>query len=143
MEPTDLTRKGVDDRPLAVYVAFPFAAAEATLADRLKRILIEQIEGPDTPGRVLIYMWGGLGERGTRFLSPHIGAAGPMAILRPGNSPFGEWQEERVDITADYLRAFGKAPPPTQYVAVAGDSDDTGSASAATIAGLTFRPSCS
>ena len=143
MEPADLTRKGVDDRPLAVYVAFPYVSAEASMGERLKRFLVEQIEGPDTPGRVLIYMWGGLGARGTRFLSPHIGEAGPMEILRPGDSALGVWQDERVDVAADYRRAFGTEPPPTQYVAVAGDSDDTRSASAATIAGLAFRPSCS
>lgn len=142
MEPTDLTRRGADDRPLAVYVAFPYVAAEAGMGDRLKRLLVEQIEGPDAPGRVLIYMWGGTGARGMRFLSPHIGAAGPMEILRPGDATLGAWQEERVDVAADYRRAFGTPPPPTQYVAVAGDSDDTRSASAASVAGLTFRQTC-
>jgi hypothetical protein len=142
MEPTDLSRKDVDDRPLAVYVAFPHVSAEASMGERLKRILVEQIEGPDTPDRVLIYMWGGLGARGSWFLSPHIGEAGPMRILRPGDSALGVWQVEHVDVEADYRRAFGKAPPPTQYVAVAGDSDDTRSASAATIADLVFRQTC-
>lgn len=143
MEPADLTRKDVDDRPLAVYVAFPYVAAEASLGERMKRLLTEQIEGPDTPDRVLIYIWGGQGARGMRFPSPHIGAAGPMEILRPGDSALGVWQEERVDVEADYRRAFGAPPPPTQYIAVAGDSDDTRSASAATIAGLAFRQTCS
>jgi len=142
MGPTDLRRKGQDDRPAAVYVAFPFVAAEASVAERLKRFVIEQVEGPDTPGRVLIYMWGGLGARGDRFLSPHIGAAGPMQILRPGDTPLGEWRDEQADVAGDYRRAFGTAPPSTQFVAVAADSDDTNSASAASVQGLAFRAMC-
>jgi hypothetical protein len=142
MEPTDLTRKGGDDRPVAVYVAFPYVASSSSPGERLKRFLVEQVEGPDAPGRVLIYVWGGRDARGDSFASPHMGASGAMRILRPGDAPLGTWQEERVDIAVDYRRAFGAAPPPTQYVAVAGDSDDTGSASAATVAGLSFRPAC-
>jgi len=138
MAATDLARRGEDDRPLAIYVAFPYQAREASLSERVKRLLVEQIEGPDAPGRVLVYVWGGLGLRGDTVMSPHLGSAAVMRILRPGDSPLGEWRSEQVDVVDDYRRAFGQAPPFTMHVAIGADSDDTGSASAGMVQGLAF-----
>ena len=46
-----------------------------------------------TPGRVLVYIWGGEGARGDRVPSPHLGDAGMMTILRPANTASGTWYQ--------------------------------------------------
>lgn len=141
MGPTDLGRKGADDRPIALYLSFPYDPASASLSERMARPLIELAKGRDAPGRVLAYTWGGGEARGAMLRSPYLGAAGAIVVLRAGDAPTGVWLEERVLPADDYLRAFGAAPAgaPLQ-LAVGADSDDTGSESLAYVANIRFEP---
>lgn len=136
---TDLTRKGGDDRAIAVFVGFPWAPEQASLAERLARPLVEMARGADAPGRVLSYVWGGRSARGRLLRSPYLGESGALIVLRPAGSALGAWRSESVDLAADYRRAFG-APPPGQVslVAISADSDDTASRARALIRGLRF-----
>jgi hypothetical protein len=139
--PTDLTRKGADDRPLALYVSYPYDPTTATVSERLSRPFVELARGGDAPGRVLAYTWGGSEPRGAMLRSPYMGAAGAIIVLRSGEGPLGVWLEERVRPDLDYLRAFGAPPagPPLQ-VAVGADSDDTASESLAYVADIRLTP---
>ena len=47
---TNLTRKGGDDRTLAIYVAFPYKPEQASLKERLLRPFVEAREGSSAPG---------------------------------------------------------------------------------------------
>ena len=136
---TDLSIKGNDDRSLAVYVAFPFVPEEASLVDRLQRNIIETTMGKETPWRVLAYVWGGLGNRGDRVSSPHMGEAGMMKILRPSTAPTERWFMEQVDIAEDYRNAFGSEPPNPIYVAISADTDDTASMAEGIVTDLEFH----
>ena len=136
--PTDLGVKGEDDRSLALYVAFPFQPEDASAFERMKHALLENLAGEDIPGRILAYVWGGEGERGDRVISPHLGDAGIITILRPAGSGTGIWQEERVDVAEDYRRTFGSEPPDPISLAIGADTDDTRSAALGVIADLEF-----
>jgi hypothetical protein len=59
-------------------------------------------------------------------------------VLRPADSPTGQWFEERVDIAQDYREAFGEDPPDPTQVAISADTDDTGSTSRGFVADLAF-----
>lgn len=135
---TDLSIKGDDDRSLAVYVAFPFVPAEATVFERIQRKIVEATLGKDVPGRLLVYVWGGLGERGDQVPSPHMGKAAMMKILRPGKSPTHQWFEEKVDLAEDYRRAFSSDPPDPIYIAISADTDDTNSKAKGVVIDLDF-----
>jgi Protein of unknown function (DUF3047) len=135
---TDLSVKGADDCSLAVYVGFPFEPEQASFFDRLKRPLVESWVGEDAPGRVLRYVFCGRHQRGEVVESPYLGSAGAIEVLRPADSATGEWLEERVDLAADYRRAFGEEPPDPTQVAIQADTDNTGSTSRASIADLAF-----
>lgn len=139
MPPTDLTRKGGDDRPVALYVTFPYEPEEASLAERMKRVVVELVQGSDAPGRVLIYVWGGTMPRGAVLRSPYLGDAGALIVRQPGDAPLGHWREETVDLAADYARVFRRPPRPPSQVAIGADSDDTRSASLARVADIAFR----
>ncbi len=135
---TDLTAKGEDDCSLAVYVGFPYQPERASIVERVKRQLVESWAGADAPGRVLRYVFCGQGERGEMIKSPYLGDAGMIKILRPADSPTGQWFEEQVDIAADYQKAFGEKPQNPSQIAIQADTDNTHSTSRAEVADLAF-----
>ena len=139
MLPTDLSKRGGDDRPAAIYVTFPYDAAEASVPERMQRVLVELTQGSDAPGRALVYVWGGVAPRGAVLESPYMGSAGALIVLRGGDAPLNQWFEERVDIAADYARVFKRPPRPPSQIAIGADSDDTRSTSLARVADLGFR----
>lgn len=135
---TDLTRKGGDDRSLALTVGFAYDPANASFGERMKRVLVERVAGADAPGRIVDFVWGGAHPKGTRIESPYSGSAGQMVIQQPANAPSGQWQAERVNLAALYQELWGSPMPPITQVAVFIDTDDTGGAGQARIADLCF-----
>ncbi len=127
---TDLRRKGGDDRNLAVYFAWTdaetAARADPARAARLLR---------DPATRVLVYVWGGDAARGTVQASPYL-AGLRTVVLRPAGT--GQ-HVERVDLAADYARAFGGAPGVLLGVGISADSDDTGTRIRASITAPDLR----
>ena len=135
---TDLTVKGEDDRSLALFVAFPFVEEEASFFEKIERRIVEREAGPDAPGRVLMYVWGGEGQRGDVQKSPFLGEGGRMIILRPADTETGKWFDERIDIAEDYRRIFGSEAPAAMSIAISADTDDTNSQAQGEIADLDF-----
>lgn len=135
---TDLATKGSDDRSIAVYVAFPFIAEEATAFERIKQGIIAAATGEDVPGRVLTYVWGGDRDRGTVIESPYLKSAGMMKVLRPSDTPLDRWYAEHIDIAEDYRQSFGRPAPNPLYIAISADTDDTRSSAHAAVMDLEF-----
>jgi hypothetical protein len=135
--PTDLTQKG-DDTELTIYVGFSWDPSEASFTERLTRPLVEAYAGEDAPGRVLAYVFGGDHPRGELVTSPHLRSAGGMRVLRPADSPTGQWFEERVDLVEDYREVFGEDPSDPTQIAISADTDDTGSTSRGFVDDLAF-----
>lgn len=129
--PTNLSRKGGDDRNLALYFVFlPEGAAERAQGSRVTRLL------SNDDVRVLVYVWGGDHARGEVLNSPYLGARGKTVVLRGAGT--GEARES-VDLNADFRRAFGGQATSLVGLAVSGDSDDTDSMIRARISGLQVR----
>jgi len=129
--PTNLARKGGDDRNLALYFVFlPEAEAERAKGSRVTRLL------SNDDVRVLVYVWGGDHARGELLNSPYLGTRGKTVVLRGAGTGA---ERESVDLAADYRRAFGGQATSLVGLAVSGDSDDTDSAIRARIAGLQVR----
>lgn len=137
---TDLTRKGGDDRSLAVYVGFRWEPEKASLWERMKRAVVEAKSGPGAPGRVIAYIWGGAQPAGSLSKSPYSGDGGWNVILRDGAAPLATWLDETVDVAADYARAFGSNAPEVTWIALFADGDDTASRVSGAVAGLDFSP---
>jgi hypothetical protein len=124
--PTDLTRRGGDDRAVAVAVGFAGWPSRATLWQRTQHAAAQTRAGSHPlPRSVLIYAWGGTGREPPHFYSPWLGGLGKVRVLRPANAPTGRWFEESVDLAADWRSAFGGDPPPLQEIAISTDADDT------------------
>lgn len=135
---TDLGRKGGDDRSFALTVGFAYDPAQATLGERMKRVVVESVAGADAPGRILDFVWGGTQPAGTVIRSPYSGNAGRIVIQRSGAGTADGWQDERVDLAALYRKAWGATPPPVTRIALFLDTDDTGGSGRARIADLCF-----
>ena len=118
VQPTDLTKKGSDDRPLAVYFVF----ARGSLSSRPIN-LIEILR--NDRAQILMYVWGGTAPKGTLLQSPHLGHNARIIVLRAGDAPLAEWISENVNLKADHQKAFGLPPGRLTAVAISSDSDDT------------------
>jgi hypothetical protein len=114
--PTDLTRRGKDDRALAVYFIF---GANADRAKGAMAVLSSRSV------KTLVYVFGGDRPRGSILPSPHMGERGKFIILRPADAPRRQWLNESVDLVSDHVRAFGQGPALLLAVAISSDSDDT------------------
>lgn len=127
VQPTDLTRKGGDDRNLALYFVFVDEQSAAGLSGRNARQLLR-----NQSTRALIYVWGGNHAEGAMLPSPyHPGLR--TKVLRNGSD--GTFSES-VDLAADYRRAFGTGPGVLVGLGVSADSDDTDGRVRASIADL-------
>lgn len=138
---TDLTKKGGDDRSLALYVAFPYQPEVASFGEKLKRTAIEALRGKDTPGRVLTYVWGGGAKKGDFVENPYTGEYGKLIFLRDAKDQVGVWAIEDVDLRADFIKSFGYEPASPVFIGIAADSDDTKTRIEAAIKSISFNPS--
>ncbi len=128
---TDLARKGGDDRNLSIYAVFlPPAEAERLKKASVRKLLTAK------GARVLTYVWGGNYKRRALIKSPYVGEGGASIVLRSsGTGGFNE----KVDLRADYKRAFGSGNVVLVGVAVSADSDDTDSKIVASVSNLVVR----
>lgn len=127
--PTDLARKGGDDRNISVYFVFMDAEAAAGLSPNTspQRLLSSR------SARTLIYVWGGNHAPGSVLASPYLRGRGFTIVLRGATTGQGRAQ---VDLTRDHMRAFGSAPEVLVGLAVSADSDDTESRLRASLSDL-------
>ena len=91
---SNLANKGEDDRPLAVYITFPFDYRNASMSERALRPLIELRYGKEAPGRVLSYVWASTEPKGKVIESPFGGAQHKMIVKRNIRCRLGVWLEE-------------------------------------------------
>lgn len=126
--PTDLTRKGGDDRNLSLYFVFlPEQVARHVEGSGVRTLL-------DNPNvRVLMYIWGGAHAQEEILPSPYLGLRGRSIIKRTSGTGSAA---ERVDLARDHRRAFGDEPGSLVGIAISSDSDDTDSQVRARVAQL-------
>ena len=127
---TDLTRKGGDDRNLAIYFVF---VDEETAQSRSRNSVRRILRNSST--RALVYVWGGAHKKGALLPSPYSNKLRTKIQRTPGTGSFSE----QVDLAADYRRAFGADPGVLIGVAITADSDDTGGKIEAAIANLNIQ----
>lgn len=130
--PTNLANKGGDDRNISLYFVF----VPTSVAPSLKGANIRSLLG-NKDVRIIQYAWGGNAKRGQVIASPYgpRGQGVTIALRQAGTGS----HSEKVDLAADYARAFGGSKVALVGLAVSGDSDDTKSVIRASIGSLTLR----
>jgi len=130
---TDLTRRGGDDRAVALSIGFAGFAPQAGFVLRAQHAVAQASAGQVTlPRSALTYAWGGTGREGQGqsggfFSSPWTAGITRVRILRPAETQRGQWVEERVDLAADWRQAFGgQEVPGLMELVISTDAEDTG-----------------
>lgn len=130
--PTDLSRKGGDDRNLSLYFVF----VPEAVASEFQNASIRKLRG-NNQVRVLQYAWGGNHARGQVIPSPYApNGQGATIALRQASTGS---HRENVDLSSDYSKAFGGTKGALIGLAVSADSDDTDSVIRAAIGRLVLQ----
>lgn len=130
--PTNLARKGGDDRNISLYFVFvPESVAPGLAGANIRSLL------GNKDVRIIQYAWGGNAGRGAVIPSPY-GPSGQGVTIALRQAGTGS-HSESVNLAADYAKAFGGSKGALVGLAVSGDSDDTKSTIRASIGNLTLR----
>lgn len=124
----DARSKAGDDYPLRVYVMFAYDPGKATSFEKLKYGIAKTLYGEYPPHSSLSYVWASKEDPASIVVSPYTDRA-MMVLLQKGLKNAGTWQDEEIDMLADYQKAFGNRPPDRARLAIMNDSDNTGESS--------------
>ncbi|MBL1433000.1 MAG: DUF3047 domain-containing protein [Gammaproteobacteria bacterium] len=135
---TNIVTKHDDDRPIALYVAFNVDKKYQNWWVRWKNKLLYTVAGIPVSGKVLTYVWGGIGEIGDSYPNPYVKRIGVMNILQTSDSQMNAWITEKIDLMADFEKAFGHPAKSAHILAVSADSEDTKERSVALLRDIVF-----
>lgn len=137
LKTSDMTRKSGDDYAARVYLSFEVPPEALGLATRLALKLARSLRGSQVPDAAVNYVWDNTHPVGTWQANAYTDRA-RMLVLRSGADHAGRWVNERRDVAADFLRAFGHAPRRLTGLALASDTDNTGEEARAGFADFRF-----
>ena len=141
----DMTKKSGDDYAARLYVAFDMPDSAMSAGTRFKLGIARRLFGGNVPDAALNYVWDNRNPVGTRRKSAYTDRA-ELIVAETGTARAGTWVTERVDVAADFASAFGNRQGTPIQIAIASDTDNTGSIARAAFADLRFvtrRQSCS
>ena len=124
----DATSKAGDDFPLRIDVMFEYDPKKAGLGESITHGLARTVYGGNPPLSSLNYVWANR-EHPERIVNCPSMDHVRYILLRKGAALVGTWQDEKVDIVADYREAFRADPPAKARIAVMNDSDNTSESS--------------
>jgi hypothetical protein len=133
----DLRTKKGDDYAARIYVSFDIPDDKLSSGTRMKLSLGRRMFGASLPDAALNYVWDNKHPVGTRAKSAYTDRA-ELIVAETGSAGAGRWVTERADIAADFGRAFPGVPGTVTQVALASDTDNTGSTARAAFADLHF-----
>lgn len=121
--------KAGDDFSLRLYLMFDYPMDRVPVGQSLALRMARALYDPTLPAATLCYVADPRVPAGTLMASPYTSRVQVM-VIRSAASPGAWWDEER-DLRADFQRAFGAeygpGMPPIAAVALAADTDQSGS----------------
>jgi len=139
IEGADCTRKETDDCAARILLLYRFEPDRASLSEKLEFESARAAHGEYPPSAILVYAWMSPDAPTKPFASPRSDRIRLIPVER-GNERAGTWVTERRNHVTDFKEAFGKAPPPIDFVAFMIDTDDTGKEATASLESLRFLP---
>ena len=128
------TRKG-DDQAARILVGLSLPRESMSLGTRMKLSLGRARFGKLLPDGALNYVWDNKASVGTIVPNAYTDRA-RMFVLQSGNGRAGKWVAERRDLLADMQSQFGTIAGRVKLIALATDTDNTGSVAEAAYADL-------
>lgn len=133
----DMRTKRGDDYAARIYVAFDIPDEALSGGTRFKLGIARRLFGGDIPDAALNYVWDNRNAVGTSLPSAYTDRA-RLIVAESGAARAGRWVSGRADVAADFQRAFKGVPGKPTQIAVAADTDNTGSTARAAFADLHF-----
>jgi hypothetical protein len=133
----DMRRKSGDDYAARVYVAFDMPDSALSACTKLMLSVSRKLYGVDVPDAAVIYVWDHRNAVGTARRSAYTNRS-HLIVAETGAARVGKWVNERVDVGADFARAFGGKPGRLVQLAVAADGDNTRRSGRAAFANIHF-----
>jgi len=125
LKAADMKTKAGDDYAARVYLSFTVPPESLGLGTRVALGLARSLRGNSVPDAAVNYIWDNRNPIGTWQANAYTDRA-RMLVLRTGATDAKRWVEERRDVGADFLKAFGHAPAKLTGLALASDTDNTG-----------------
>jgi hypothetical protein len=140
---SDLTKKAGDDLAAKVCVLFDLPLARLSFFERAKIEIGRRLFKLDLPAATVCYVWDRTLPPGTWLPNVYTDRV-RMLVLRSGQSgDQGRWFEERRDLRADFVRAFGAEAdgglPSVVAIGFATDADNTGDSALAYFGDITLE----
>ncbi len=132
---SDLAVKSGDDVAAKVCALFDLPLSRLDFFDRLKIQLGRRLFKLDLPAATICYVWDRTLAPGTWLPNVYTDRVRMLVLRSATAGDQGRWFEERRDLRADFVRAFGAEAdgglPNISAVAFATDADNTGDAALA------------
>ena len=132
-------RRAGNDFAARVYVSFDMPDSALSAGAKMKLGMARRVLGVAVPDAAVTYVWDNRSPVGMALKSPYTDRQ-QLIVAQSGNDRAGEWVAERVDVAADFARAFGGKPGRPVELAVAADGDNTKTAGRAAFHRHSFRP---
>jgi len=133
----DIRKKSGNDFAARVYVAFDMPDSALSTGTKMKLGMARRVLGISVPDAAVTYVWDNRSPVGLAIKSPYTDRQ-QLIVAQSGNDRAGEWVAERVDVAADFARAFGGKPGRPIELAIAADGDNTKSAGRAAFSDIHF-----
>lgn len=134
----DNTLAHVEDSPARVVVMFEGGREQLPAAEQINYDLALAIGGTRLPYATLMYIWENKLPEGA-VIPHHLTGRIKMIVAASGGDGVGAWRKHRVNVLADYQRAFGEDPPRVKAIGIMSDSDNTGGAATAYYGDIRFE----
>jgi len=141
IEGASLQRKDGDDAALKLCVLMDAPLDGMPFVERQQLRWARLLSGEALPSATLCYLWDRTLPAGSVLPNAYTPRVRWM-VLQGRDSPLGAWREERRELRADVLRAFGdelSELPRITAVLVGADADNSGGHGLGFVAGLALR----
>lgn len=122
----DLSTKAGDDYAARVYVLFDVPLNQIPFADRVRVRLAKTFYGAELPTAAINYVWDNKHPIGTVAPNAYTDRTRLM-VLQSGNAQAGKWVQQARNVAVDYRAMFSGQLPMVAGLAIATDTDNTGS----------------
>lgn len=138
IDSADLRRKDSDDFPARIYVMFDYPLDKLSFYERNKLRLARALFDPDLPAATLCYVWDGKAAAGTIASSAYTDRV-KLIVVESGTGRLRQWVDVERNIARDFRAAFGEEAPGISAIAVATDTDNTGTFATAFFGDISFN----